>query len=194
MRCCSVPAPALSHEPNRCHVSHPPSRLPPRRCRGATPRDFRVLPRRIFLVRHAESEGNVDNIAYTYLPDPRVPLTARGWQQVRGAGASSRRMGLLASQLQRPDCLAGCLAAAWTEALPFHCLLYLLCLQAMVAGDRMKLDMEAASGGKPYKLFFYTSPYLRSRQVRCSGGCLCWLALRNSCCSSYRWSDRGDWG
>lgn len=55
---------------------HPPCR------RGATPRDFRVLPRRIFLVRHAESEGNVDNIAYTYLPDPRVPLTARGWQQV----------------------------------------------------------------------------------------------------------------
>ena len=46
-----------------------------------------MLPRRIFLVRHAESEGNVDNIAYTYLPDPRVPLTARGWQQVRGAGS-----------------------------------------------------------------------------------------------------------
>jgi hypothetical protein len=29
--------------------------------RGATPRDMRVLPKRIFLVRHAESEGNVDN-------------------------------------------------------------------------------------------------------------------------------------
>ncbi|KAL4428501.1 hypothetical protein ABPG75_002590 [Micractinium tetrahymenae] len=84
---------------------------------GATPRDFRVLPKRIFLVRHAESEGNVDNIAYTYLPDPRVPLTARGWQQ------------------------------------------------AMAAGDRLKASMEEANGGKPCKLFFYTSPYLRSRQT-----------------------------
>ena len=44
------------------------------RCSGATPRDYRVLPRRIVLVRHAESEGNVDSFAYTYLPDPQVPL------------------------------------------------------------------------------------------------------------------------
>ena len=39
---------------------------------GATPKDFRILPQRIILVRHAESEGNVDNSAYTYLPDPQV--------------------------------------------------------------------------------------------------------------------------
>ena len=45
-------------------------------CRGATPRDFRVLPRHIILVRHAESEGNVDNVAYTYLPDPKVMQAA----------------------------------------------------------------------------------------------------------------------
>ena len=43
-------------------------------CRGATPQDYRVLPRRIVLVRHAESEGNIDNFAYTYVPDPQVPL------------------------------------------------------------------------------------------------------------------------
>ena len=42
--------------------------------RGATPRDYRVLPPKIILVRHAESEGNVDNFAYTYVPDPQVPL------------------------------------------------------------------------------------------------------------------------
>jgi hypothetical protein len=42
--------------------------------RAAVPRDLRVLPRRIVLVRHAESEGNVDAWAYTYLPDPQVPL------------------------------------------------------------------------------------------------------------------------
>ena len=45
--------------------------------RGATPKDYRVLPPKIILVRHAESEGNVDNFAYTYVPDPQVPL-ARG--------------------------------------------------------------------------------------------------------------------
>ena len=42
--------------------------------RGATPKDYRVLPPKIILVRHAESEGNVDNFAYTYVPDPQVPL------------------------------------------------------------------------------------------------------------------------
>ena len=29
-------------------------------CRGATPKDFRVLPAKIILVRHAESEGNIN--------------------------------------------------------------------------------------------------------------------------------------
>ena len=91
---------------------------------GATPSDFRILPKRIILVRHAESEGNVDNRAYTYLPDPQVPLTPRGWRQ------------------------------------------------AMEAGDRIREMTESKApgpGGKgavsPPRLFFYTSPYLRSRQT-----------------------------
>lgn len=53
---------------------------------GATPPDYRVLPERIILVRHAESEGNVDNVAYTYIPDPQVPLTWRGAEQAKLAG------------------------------------------------------------------------------------------------------------
>jgi broad specificity phosphatase PhoE len=57
----------------------------------------------------------VDNRAYTYLPDPRVPLTPRGWQQAMGAGDKIR---------------------------------------AAVAGD-----------DGPPRLFFYTSPYLRSKQT-----------------------------
>ena len=36
-----------------------------------------MLPDRIFLVRHAESEGNVDNVAYTYIPDSQVPLVSQ---------------------------------------------------------------------------------------------------------------------
>ena len=39
-------------------------------------RIFGVLPKRIILVRHAESEGNIDNFAYTYVPDPQVPLVS----------------------------------------------------------------------------------------------------------------------
>lgn len=83
---------------------------------GATPRDFRILPRRIILVRHAESEGNVDNFAYTYLPDPQVPLTPRGWRQ------------------------------------------------ALEAGERIRQAAMHADGSVG-RLFFYTSPYLRSRQT-----------------------------
>lgn len=60
-------------------------------CRGATPQDYRVLPRRIVLVRHAESEGNIDNFAYTYVPDPQVPL-------VRGSALPQGRC-------QLPACL-----------------------------------------------------------------------------------------
>jgi len=57
---------------------------------GATPKDLRVLPEKIFLVRHAESEGNVDNKAYSLIPDSQVPLTERGKRQARDAGAKIR--------------------------------------------------------------------------------------------------------
>ncbi|KAK9805474.1 hypothetical protein WJX72_000323 [[Myrmecia] bisecta] len=82
---------------------------------GATPKDYRVLPRKIILVRHAESEGNLDNFAYTYVPDPQIPLTHHGHHQ------------------------------------------------ALAAGEKIKQLMEADM--LPYNLFFYTSPYKRSRQT-----------------------------
>jgi len=59
---------------------------------AATPRDLRVLPRRIVLVRHAESQGNVDEMAYTIVPDPQVPLTERGESQARAAGDAVRTL------------------------------------------------------------------------------------------------------
>jgi broad specificity phosphatase PhoE len=37
----------------------------------------RVLPRRIILVRHGESEGNVDESMYCRVPDPRIRLTSK---------------------------------------------------------------------------------------------------------------------
>lgn len=41
---------------------------------------------RILLVRHGESEGNVDRTLTTRLPDHAVPLSERGLAQARGAG------------------------------------------------------------------------------------------------------------
>ncbi|WOL16478.1 hypothetical protein Cni_G25265 [Canna indica] len=45
----------------------------------------RSLPKRIILVRHGESQGNLDMTAYTTTPDYRIPLTALGIEQARAA-------------------------------------------------------------------------------------------------------------
>jgi hypothetical protein len=47
-------------------------------------------PRRIVLVRHGESEGNVDEAAYTRVPDPRIGLTAKGWREADDCGRRLR--------------------------------------------------------------------------------------------------------
>lgn len=44
------------------------------------------LPRRILLIRHAESVGNVDESVYEWHPDPEIPLTWRGEEQGRECG------------------------------------------------------------------------------------------------------------
>lgn len=41
---------------------------------------------RIVLVRHGESEGNVDDKAYADIGDPKIGLTQRGWGQADRAG------------------------------------------------------------------------------------------------------------
>ncbi|KAG6524790.1 phosphoglycerate mutase-like protein AT74 [Zingiber officinale] len=46
----------------------------------------RILPKRIILVRHGESQGNLDMAAYTTTPDYRIPLTRLGVEQARTAG------------------------------------------------------------------------------------------------------------
>ena len=50
------------------------------------PQCSRRLPKRIILVRHGESQGNLDMSAYTTTPDYRIPLTALGAEQARAAG------------------------------------------------------------------------------------------------------------
>lgn len=58
--------------------SHPPS-PPPR-------------PRRIVLVRHGQSEGNVDESAYGRVPDPLIGLTPKGRSQAEDSGRRLHRL------------------------------------------------------------------------------------------------------
>ena len=49
-------------------------------------------PRRIVLIRHGESEGNVDETIYERVPDHALTLTARGREQARAAGGELRAL------------------------------------------------------------------------------------------------------
>ncbi|KAJ1257566.1 hypothetical protein BS78_10G006100 [Paspalum vaginatum] len=52
--------------------------------------DLPPRPRRIVLLRHGESEGNVDEAAYTRVPDPQIGLTAKGWRDADDCGRRLR--------------------------------------------------------------------------------------------------------
>ncbi|KAG9455252.1 hypothetical protein H6P81_008156 [Aristolochia fimbriata] len=49
-------------------------------------------PRRIILVRHGQSQGNVDESLYTRVPDPEIELTEKGWRQAEESGRRIRDM------------------------------------------------------------------------------------------------------
>lgn len=49
-------------------------------------------PRRIILVRHGESEGNVDESAYTRIADPRIGLTEKGMKEAEECGRNIKKM------------------------------------------------------------------------------------------------------
>jgi broad specificity phosphatase PhoE len=51
-----------------------------------------VKPKRILLIRHGESEGNVDRAVYGHKPDYALLLTERGKQQARDAGTKLREI------------------------------------------------------------------------------------------------------
>ena len=48
------------------------------------------LPRRIILIRHGESEGNVKEDTYQSTPDPLVPLSEQGRKQSEELGKRLR--------------------------------------------------------------------------------------------------------
>ena len=53
-------------------------------------RRLRDRPNRIILVRHGQSEGNVNRSIYVSTPDNRVPLTPRGFEQSIAVGKAIR--------------------------------------------------------------------------------------------------------
>ncbi|KAL8158883.1 hypothetical protein V2J09_000420 [Rumex salicifolius] len=54
--------------------------------------DMPPRPRRIILVRHGESEGNVDEDMYTRVADPKIELTAKGVADAEECGRRIRAM------------------------------------------------------------------------------------------------------
>jgi broad specificity phosphatase PhoE len=57
---------------------------------GVEPKNRLRLPKRILLVRHGESLGNVDEEAYHTIPDWLIPITAKGEIQAREMGMKIR--------------------------------------------------------------------------------------------------------
>ena len=53
---------------------------------------FERQPKRIILVRHGQSEGNVDSAAYARTPDSQIALTERGFAQGAVAGLQIRQL------------------------------------------------------------------------------------------------------
>ena len=68
--------------------SHPPPHSHPHHHRHSVS----VLPKRIIIMRHGESKGNLDYSAYTTTPDHQIPLTDSGQAQARDAGAKLRNL------------------------------------------------------------------------------------------------------
>ncbi|KAJ7570731.1 hypothetical protein O6H91_01G133300 [Diphasiastrum complanatum] len=54
--------------------------------------DLPPRPRRIILIRHGQSEGNVDESAYTRIPDAKIALTETGWRQAVHCGRRIRKL------------------------------------------------------------------------------------------------------
>ncbi|KAH7550238.1 hypothetical protein JRO89_XS13G0159100 [Xanthoceras sorbifolium] len=61
-------------------LMHPNHTMPPPR------------PRRIILVRHGQSEGNLDESVYTRIPDPKIALTEKGKAEAEACGTRIREM------------------------------------------------------------------------------------------------------
>ncbi|CAI5493169.1 unnamed protein product [Closterium sp. Naga37s-1] len=76
----------------RIPLPHRSPLLPPALCRTHAGRIASFWPHRIILVRHGQSEGNVDEAAYTRIPDSKIALTKKGWEQAVERGRKLREL------------------------------------------------------------------------------------------------------
>jgi hypothetical protein len=49
-----------------------------------------IMPRKLIMIRHGQSEGNVDEVLYSTKPDNNLRLTKLGWDSARMAGKALR--------------------------------------------------------------------------------------------------------
>lgn len=54
--------------------------------------DHYVLPKKVFLVRHGQSLGNIKETSYETTPDWKIPLTAKGKEEAVAAGMKIKEM------------------------------------------------------------------------------------------------------
>ena len=60
--------------------------------RPERPERFKHAPKRLILVRHGESQGNVDDGIYEHTADNALHLTKKGWGQAESAGRALREI------------------------------------------------------------------------------------------------------
>lgn len=113
----------------------------------ATPRG-RHKPRLVVLIRHGESESNINKSVNEYLPNQAIPLTEKGWKQAHNAGVQLLRV-LNVDDEKIVDELAG---------------KYEIKDESICKG----LPLEGygpLNKEKDYNIVFYTSPYRRTRET-----------------------------
>lgn len=92
IQCCQdtngQPRPRVTHEPSDNWLTSFPEKNPI----ISSPTVLPPRPRRIILVRHGQSEGNVDESVYTQVPDPKIKLTEKGMAQAEECGKNIRKM------------------------------------------------------------------------------------------------------
>ena len=103
-------------------------------------RNNTILPgvNRIILVRHGESAGNKDETAYAHTADWRIPLTTLGREQARLAGEE------VASYINSENVTSTSIIAK---------------------RDGSGKLIQTTDVLKKGKVFFYVSPYLRTKQT-----------------------------
>ena len=89
LRACGRCLRFAAHVPSRAlgYLLHPGLRLMDKLIMDKQRHD---RPNRIILVRHGESQGNVNRSLYTTTPDSQVQLTARGFEQGLASGEQLR--------------------------------------------------------------------------------------------------------